>query len=207
MDAKKSSGTFLAALLLAPAFSFAAALSEGMFVGQIQQFIDDGKVSGCGVTISAVETPTQPGGTLNVFNGSISLMNAGGGLVKGRAAKTDAARMLKGEFSVKDITPLPTEFVWLKGHKSNATENSAASKVQRSDDPGYIIYGADFDSITGVFDSILDQAPIQVGVRAKNAKYDTVLFGAVKISNAERDQLLSCLSGLMSNLSEEMKER
>lgn len=186
------------ASLSLPALLSAGSLSEATFIGQIQQSMELGKVSSCGVAISAMEIAQPPTGTLNIFNGSLYLVNLSSGLVKGRAAKADAALLVSGKFSEKDIKPVPTKYIWAKGYRSKATAARSLREVMRLDDPTYIIYNSDFDSIMGVFDSILQRKPIQVGMLAQGAPNDTVLFGVVEISDAEREQFRECLSDLFA---------
>ncbi|BAL24017.1 hypothetical protein AZKH_1702 [Azoarcus sp. KH32C] len=42
-------------------------------------------------------------------------------------------------------------------------------------------------------EAVLAQQPIQVGIRLKGSNYTNVLFGVVKMSAAERDQVAACL--------------
>lgn len=189
---------------LSSPISNSGTLTEGVIAGQIQQSIIDGKVEACGVVVAAMEKPSQTTGQINVINASFMLMGAGGGLIKGRAATVDSSKILKIPQPPPKITPKLTEFVWMKPEGLAATTPNGKIKLQKSEDPGYIIYGASFESIIGLVDAVLDKKTIQIGAKTKTGNYDQAIFGVVQISDQEAIQLRNCIGDMAEALASQL---
>ena len=169
-------------------------LTEALIRGQVNVAMKDGNVDGCGVTVMALETPTTTTGNLRVFNGSFVIYTLGTGLVKGRAAEVSAKAVLQQPTDpLKQVKASPTEHFWFKAPDNQATTLVEGQTYFKSEDPGYLLYSAKFDSIFGLLDAVIEKKPIQVGMKVKGRGVGEVLFGVVQMSTADTDQLVQCM--------------
>ncbi|BAL24018.1 hypothetical protein [Azoarcus sp. KH32C] len=138
----------MSAALLVSAPVSADTVREAALAGELQQFTTDGKVSACGVTISAIElvkTRPAPGDKLLVFNGSFMLYSLSGGLVKGRASEVQGADFLAGK---PNLHPREAAAYWLKAQGKPATSPAPGQGMQPSDDPAYKVYVTEFEPLS-----------------------------------------------------------
>lgn len=178
-------------LVFAALESHAGTVAEALLSGQAQQFMDDGQVTGCGVTLSAVETGVGPKQTAHVFHGSISVMGLTGGLVKGRVSTIPGKKLLAGDASA--LVTQAAKMVWAKAPGAPATALLPGQKVNQSEDRGYIIYVAALPPLVDVLFAVQDGKPIQIGMRTAKVDYDVILAGVVEMSPAQQQQLAQCL--------------
>jgi hypothetical protein len=171
----------------------AGALSKALIGGQVQQFLDGGRVTGCGVTLSAIEEGASPSDLLKVFNGSFMMSSPFAGLMKGRASTITGAKVLGGDIGPGSIKVLKTEMVWIKAQGAEATTVSTGQNIRQSDDPGYIMYLTPMKPLLAMVDAIQDGTPIQIGMRASSQKFDAVLFGKVSMQDDEKAALANCI--------------
>lgn len=169
----------------------AGTVSDALLSGQAQQFMNDGKVTGCGVTLSAIETSAGANQTAHVFHGSISVMGLAGGLVKGRVSTIPAKKLLAGDASALAIQA--AQMVWVKAPGAPATALLPGQKVHQSEDRGYILYGAALPPLVDAMFAVQDGKPIQIGLRTAKVDYDVILAGVVEMSPAQQQQLAQCL--------------
>lgn len=165
-------------------------LTEALFQGQVQQSFDGNKLASCGVVIAGLELANS--GNVLMFNGSFALHDLRGGLVKGSASEIPAKLVGTGD-SQKHIRHLRVEKVWFKGHGAPRTTVLEGSKANRGEDPRFVLYATELESLSGVLQSISDKQPIQIGVRVAGRKFDQVLFGVVNLSDAQFAQLSQCI--------------
>ncbi len=177
-----------------------ATLVEGNISGQVQVFTDKGEITSCGLTLVAIEVPKAPGGVLMVFNGSFTLQDPRGGLVKGRAAQLSGRALASGKAVPSDIKPLDTEFVWLKAPGAAATFPVNSKAIGRSDDPGYQIYVSCLTSLLAITEAVTDGRPIQVGMRVRGRGTDNGLYGKVELSEPDMAQFQQCVGEWSSNV-------
>lgn len=182
-----------------------ATLVEGSITGQVQVFTDKGSVTGCGLTLVGVEVPVVNSGTSSVFNGSFSVQDARGGLVKGRAAELSTKALVSGKASLSDIKPLDTAFVWMKAPGASATFPVNSNASGRSDDPGYLIYVSSLGSLLSIIDAIANKQPIQLGMRVKGRTTDNAMYGAVQLSESDMAQFHQCIGEWSSNVLNALK--
>lgn len=168
----------------------AGSVSDAAIAGQVQQFIDAGEVTGCGVTLSAIELLSSPNQTAQVFNGGLSLIGPYGGLVKGKASTVAGKRLLAGDVSAARVQK--TEMVWVKAPGAAATTVMEGQKIAHSDDPGFIMYAADIRALAAVLTAVQESKPIQIGMRTAGSKFDVILAGVVQLSEAQQLQLAQC---------------
>ncbi len=182
--------------------SYAGVLSKASVGGQVQQFLSDGKVTSCGITLYALEEVKSPSDVLSVFNGAFMVAGPAGGLMKGRLATVSASQILAGNFDPAMLRPVKTEMVWLKAQGAEATMLSPGQKVLPSDDPGYITYLTPLPALVAVLSAVFEETPIQIGMKASDGKFDIVLFGKVVMSDEDKAALAACLREWKSNLVE-----
>lgn len=169
----------------------AGTVADALLSGQVQQFMDGGKVTGCGVTLSAVETGVGPKQTAHVFHGSISVMGLTGGLVKGRVSTIPGKKLLAGDASALAIQA--AQMVWVKAPGAPATALLPGQRVHQSEDRGYIVYVAALPPLVDTMFAVQDGKPIQIGMRTAKLDYDVILAGVVEMSPAQHEQLGQCL--------------
>lgn len=161
--------------------------------GQVQQFLSDGKVSSCGVSLVAVEEITTAQDKPRVFQGSFMLAGPGGGLMKGRAATAPGDKLLSGAFNLTMLRPLKTERVWAKAQGSDATTVRPGERVQNSDDPGFIVYITPLAPLVALVSAVFDGTTIQIGTQAVGEKFEHVMYGKIVMSDDDREALATCL--------------
>lgn len=171
--------------------SRAGTVADAVLSGQAQQFMDKGQVTGCGVTLSAVETSAGANQTAHVFHGSISVMGLAGGLVKGRVSTIPGKKLLAGDASA--LVTQAAQMVWIKAPGAPATSPLRAQEVKQSEDRGYIVYVAPLPPLVDAMIAVQGGKPIQVGMRTAKRDYDVILAGVVEMSAAQQQQLAQCL--------------
>lgn len=176
----------------------AGTVADALLSGQVQQFMDDGKVTGCGVTLSAVETGVGPKHTAHVFHGSISVMGLTGGLVKGRVSTIPGKKLLAGDASALAIQT--AQMVWVKAPGAPATALLPGQRVHQSEDRGYIVYVAALPPLVDAMFAVQDGKPIQIGMRTAKVDYDVILAGVVEMSPAQHAQLGQCLGEFAAHI-------
>jgi hypothetical protein len=186
----------LTTVFLCTAGASAATLMPAMLGGQVQQFAENGKINGCGVTLFGVEQ-NQSGRAL-VFNGSVVLFNSGAALVKGRVSEVDSKRLSSPTFGPTDLKTLLSKNFWMKAPLASATTPLGAG-IQKSEDKGYVLYGASLDAAFPIVQAVLDGEKIQIGFLTAGNKSEQVMFGVVSISDDEKEQLTICLRELISS--------
>lgn len=174
----------------------AGELYEAQIAARVSQNFSGGEVASCGMTFFAVETPKTPVSKsvkLLAFNGSFSLIDLEGGLIKGRASEVPESAMSEANFNTNSVKALPTTDVWIKGPNANRTQPRNGA-IGKSDDPGFLLYATSYESVLGIIDAIHNQQPIQIGIHVAGRKFDEVLYGPVSISSNDKAQLVQCIS-------------
>jgi hypothetical protein len=174
--------------------SNAGSLLPAILGGQVQQFTDNGAVSGCGITLFAVEL-NAPKQAL-VFNGSAAIYKTGVTAVKGRGSEMDAKLIGSKDFDIKKLKTLKTQMFWLRAKGSPATTIAAGTKFFDSEDKDYRMYVSSFDPVFKFIDSVLTGESVQIGLKVEGRNSEQVLFGTVDISEDEKSQLGACLGEL-----------
>jgi hypothetical protein len=182
-------------------------LAKAEIAGQVQQFIDKGVVTGCGVVFTAFELPSSIDDVLQVFNGSYSLMDARGGLVKGRSSTVSARLVASGQMTPKSLKMQKTERVWFKAGGSNATAPIEGSAPLRSEDAGYVLYVAGLGELASITGAIIDKQPIQIGIKSSAKNYDVVLYGTVRLSDEDQAQLAQCLADWVEVMKKKFRDQ
>lgn len=182
-------------------------LSKAVIAGQVQQFVDKGAVTGCGVVFTAFELPSSMDDVLQVFNGSYSLMDVRGGSVKGRSSTVTARHIASGQLTPKTLKIQKTEHVWFKAGGANATAPIEGSTSLKSDDPGYVLYVAGLDELLSITGAIIDKQPIQIGIKSSAKSYDVVLYGTVRLSDDDQAQLAQCLADWFAPIKKKYKDQ
>lgn len=91
--------------LLAAVPSYAGQVKEAMLFGAVQQFLDQGKPSACGVRITAMETfKPNVEAVMYVHDGSILVHKKFAGSVKGLLITTTTSQVLNKELLVASRT-------------------------------------------------------------------------------------------------------
>jgi hypothetical protein len=182
--------------------SHADTLRAATIAGQVQQFLKDGRVTGCGVTFSAIEVGNSPRDLLTVFNGSFMLSGPFGGLMKGWASSITGANVLAGNYGPDHLKPSKTLMVWAKAQGADATTIVPGQSIGKSDDPGYIMYLTPIKPLMALVDAIYEGTPVQMGMRTSAQKFDVVLFGKVAMPDEDKAALSNCITEWVAYVSE-----
>lgn len=159
--------------------------------GTVMQFMDGGRVSGCGVGLQAIETGVGPNGTAHLFSGAIALLGRNGGIVRGSLATTPGDKLLAGDISSLEEQTL--KMVWVKAPGQPATALRPGEEVSKSDTPGVISYVAELAPLATALFAVQFGKPLQIGARTEKANQDVILAGVVAMSDAQRQQLGQCI--------------
>lgn len=184
-------GIMVFAALCGPAA--AGVLSKAVIGGQVQQFTDDGRVTGCGVTLVAFEEKPFNGTSRLMFNGSFMFSNPVTGLMKGRVVSIPESVAKTGNITAATVKPLRTKMFWAKAQGEVATTVVEGQALKASDDPGYFVYLTPTLPLLAMVQAVLDGTPVQIGVNSAEVKYEMVMFGTVLMSDDHKTALRDCM--------------
>lgn len=190
----------LYALLVAVPNANAQNIIEAPLIGQPLVYMNAGKLSGCGIRLMIVDTPPSPHekARVPVWDLSFNLYLPGRAIVKIGSYDVSVSDIKSGKMREKlAITAAPAGG-WLKAPDSDATV--PLDKIQKSDDPGFILYSADASVVMALFNAQMKRAPILVGTRRVGANTDRVFSGTVELSDAEQSQSVQCMKELLGAL-------
>lgn len=188
-----------AAMLASLTNAAAGVIHEAAISGHVLQNTREGAVTACGLSLFALELGPLTSDSLYSFSGSFMVTDAGGGVVKGRAATISGKDVARGSAGRDSVRPLETNSVWLRAPGSKATTVLEGQTVTQSDAPGFIIYASDFGPLVDFTLAILQRSAIQIGFATKGAQNDVILSGAVRMSNSQLEQFRQCIAELAEN--------
>lgn len=187
--------------VLATVSSYAGQIKEAMLFGAVQQFLDKGQPSACGVRIIAMETfNPKVDMVLYVHDGSILVHKNVGGSVKALLTTTTTSQVLSKQQASTPNIPLTRS--WFKAPRTAATQ---VIKDVPSETESALFYATEFANSLAVIDSALSGEPIQIGFQERGRDIETILFGSVVMSDAEKGQLLNCLQELVGSMKTDLR--
>lgn len=102
---------------------------------------------------------------------------------------------------LKIKTPGPDSF-WLAKRDDNLTLKP--TKYIKSDDPGYMIGGADVPAAIKMIWAITNGEPMQISLRYPADRYDRIIAFKITLSADDKQAIESCLGGLAERMQHEM---
>jgi hypothetical protein len=191
----------LAIAIVALAFVDSGARAQNVtstqILGQPLVYMKAGKLDGCGIRLIIVDAPVklQDNIPIPVWDLSFNLYLPGRGAVKVGSYNVSAAEMRLGKASAKSNN-VPTAAGWLKA--PNADPTAPLQQIGKSDDPGFILYWTELDSVLALFKSHMRGEPILVGTRRTGARNERVFSGTIEMSGDEKAQVGQCLAEFLA---------
>lgn len=185
---------FVALVMVIALPSHAQVARETAFQGQPLIYAKDGKLHGCGVRIFATEAATHVGAPIFAVDTSIQLdLHLGGIFVKFTAFR---AKFRNGKFESR--TNLQVERGWFRVDGASPTKPKDDKVLATAEPVGGVMYQTeqleDFQMLT----AIVAGKTMELGLKLKGDTGDTVRFGPVQLSEAEKDRFKACISDLMA---------
>ena len=125
---------------------------DARILGQPLVYMKAGKLSGCGIRLVIVDAPFSPNNKtpIPVWDLSFNLYLPGTSAVKIGSYNVSPAEMKSGKPSANPIA-VPTATGWLKAPNADAT--APLGQIVKGDDPGFILYWTELDSVLALFKS------------------------------------------------------
>lgn len=208
MKARLLGGVLLAGIALS-GNTQAGTLIEAIIHGQALQYMDGGNVSGCGVRVIAVEvlhTPDsglKPDTELRSIDGSFTGLMRGYGMLKAYHTRPTAKDIGDGKINTDH---LEIKHFWFKAPGHPATQ--PRGEVVTSDETKHaLIYAADLGLTMELINAVSGGEPIQIGFQGMNDPVETILYGAVQMSEGDMKQLATCLGDMSRQIKEMVKSK
>ena len=188
---------FIACCGLGPNRAHAQNVIGAQIVGQPLVYMKAGKLDGCGIRLMIVDTPPSFNDKrpVPVWDLSFNLYLPGNGAVKVGSYNVSPAELKSGKPSAKPIG-VPTASGWLKAPNADAT--APLSQIGKSEDPGFILYWTELDSVLALFKSYMSGEAILVGTRRTGAKSDRIFSGPIEMAESEKRQVDQCLTEFLA---------
>jgi hypothetical protein len=94
---------------------------------------------------------------------------------------------------------LPITAFWLKAAGGKATV-PVQGKVMPANDPGYLIYGADFSLVTELMGAVLDGQQLSLSMHIKGEPVERIYIGVASLDEAEKAQTQQCMVELATRM-------
>lgn len=176
------------------------------FTGQPLMNLNKGVIQACGIRYIGVEAPANPSNlteTVWVSDASFMLDRSGVGIVKAVINKSTVGDIAKGAEGGKIIAQEFKTF-WMKPKEKAATHPLRGEAVDGENKPSKI-YITDMDSITNLYDDVLQERPIMLGLQFEDGN-DFAFSGVVRLKNAEINQVTSCMGELLSLIEKDIEK-
>lgn len=191
----------IAALLLSLPFlgapaAFAQNAREAMMVGEPLIYGKDGKLTGCGIRVIAMDEVPKAGAVVLVIDSSIQLdMKLAGMMVKfvaSRTAMVDGAPVVRSRPAI--------DSAWFRADGFTPTNPREGRTLPTMEPPGGVLYvTVNLKNDLEIMLAMLMGKTVELRVKLKGASGDTVRFGKVVMSDAEATRVQSCLDDLLAS--------
>lgn len=160
---------------------------ETMMKGQVLTTTKQGKVGACGIRIVGIPLAAT-GKTVRMFDGSLNLLSNGNGLGKiivseGPLLPPDPSKMM----------PVKVLGVWMKAQGKDAA--APVTDLIPGETPMSALFVSRFQPTLDTLHAMGLKELVQVGIKI-SAGVETIYFGRVELSDAEREQFYDCLAEL-----------
>jgi len=187
-----------ATALFTGAPAMANPVSEAVITGQPLQYMQEGKVNGCGVRLVGLVEPLPKAKDVEGFDVSFNLYLPGAGFVKGFGFTSSMASFQSMDTQSKKRRP---ERLWLRANGADATTPRAGSQQQAQDPPEAILYVTnDIDEIIELFSAVMTQQILQVGMKFPGVGVERIYQGSVRMKQSEVATVARCWDELVRAL-------
>jgi hypothetical protein len=191
----------IAAVMLLMAFGFSTSAQaqnarEATLVGQPLIYAKEGKLTGCGIRVLAMDEAPKAGVAVLLIDSSIQLnMNVAGMMVKFVASR---AAMVNGEPVVRSRPVV--ERAWFRADGLTPTSARDGLMMPTSEPPGGVLYvTTSLKNDMSILLAMLNGKTVEMGAKLQGESGDTVRFGKVVLSEAEAGRVQSCLDDLLAS--------
>jgi hypothetical protein len=188
----------LAAILafVAPQVS-AQTQDEAQLIGQPLMYMKAGQVDGCGIRfLGAVMAGNLREG--KAIDGSVNIYGDGLGAVK--AISYDITRMQPNAGADRRVIPL--DRFWFKAPGEEATY-PRDGQFHKTDDQGGRLYAVKMEGALDLLVAAVTDKVLTIGLKRSGESRERIYFGRVTMTDAEKDQVRSCLDDLIARLSKQ----
>ena len=175
----------------------AGSMFEATILGKPDIHLRDGNLSACGMRILAVENTEPNDASRNVIDSSV-YVSLSGGVVKGTHTKPTPIDIANKKFIPAN---LPIKKFWFKAPGHTATQPTTG--LLDSETKNALFYATSLDSAFGLLGAVVSGETIQIGFQEAEASVSTILYGTVKISEGDLNQLVMCIQELSAQISAE----
>jgi hypothetical protein len=181
---------FLIALVIWSGISNAGPIEQVTFVAQPQIEIENGQIVGCGWRLMSVPNVTNQRNKSYAVDVSFYMINIEFALVKGGILEVDAKTLNTNKIP----TALHAKSFWIKSQSANATSPLDGIYKKATTPINYLLYATEFDPVTPLFNSVVEDNKIWVGFKLANEDIERIFSGNVKVTPADAGDMYRCLS-------------
>jgi hypothetical protein len=178
---------------------------EADFTGQPLIYAKDGALSACGVRFVAIESPLSNDKSVSIADGSLQLYANDGYMIfkllayqhKWPYVDTDRSKVLVVERG------------WLRAKGRLPTTAAADGKLLETTEPkGGVMYRtSNLVNDFGLLAAMASGEVVEVGLRLKGEVGERVLFGKIKLTDAEREQFFACTDDMLKGARERLERK
>ncbi|MEN9761112.1 MAG: hypothetical protein RI906_938 [Pseudomonadota bacterium] len=183
------------AACLAAGGAGAATVQPSLIVAEAQMMVSKGKLDGCGFRLKAIPKDAVNRATANLADVSFMFYpDSGAGLIKGGVVNVKVGDTRPGSVFAPQLTSF-----WVKAPKADPTYPPDGKYLQ-SESKGYLLYAISMPQFVNLYRSVMEGLNVAIGVRVKGEAVDQIFSGEVSVSDADREQAITCNSDLLHRL-------
>jgi hypothetical protein len=186
----------LLALVICSGISNAGPVEQVTFVAQPQIEIENGQIVGCGWRLMSIPNVTDRKTKSYAVDVSFYLVNIEFALVKGGILEVDAKTLQTNKFP----TALNAKSFWIKSQTANATSPLDGVYKKTNAPINYLLYATEFDPVTPLFNSVVQDNKIWVGFKLVNEDMERIFSGNVRVTSADAGDMSKCLSDFQARV-------
>lgn len=185
------------ALLHVCAHAFAESLEPGVFVGQPQILLKDGKVEGCGLRFGVTGVAAKPTTRTPVFDASLVVYSGAYGLAQVASfANISAADMEK---KVKPKQQKTASFSF-KVPEHAATVPLEGKSFYSPEDGKSLLYGVAGVDTLAILTAAISGEEIQLSVAREGERARRTFRGTVALEDEDKRELANCVDDLVRQM-------
>lgn len=181
---------YLIAIVIWSSICSAGPIEQVTFVAQPQIEIENGQIVGCGWRLMSIPNVTDKKTKSYAVDISFYLVNIEFALVKGGILEVDAKTLQANKFP----TALNAKSFWIKSQTANATSPLDGVYKKTTTPINYLLYATEFDPVTPLFNSVVQNNKIWVGFKLANEDMERIFSGNVKVTSEDAGDMSKCLN-------------
>ena len=181
---------YLIAIVIWSSICNAGPIEQVTFVAQPQIEIENGQIVGCGWRLMSIPNVTDKKTKSYAVDISFYLVNIEFALVKGGILEVDAKTLQANKFP----TALNAKSFWIKSQTANATSPLDGVYKKTTTPINYLLYATEFDPVTPLFNSVVQNNKIWVGFKLANEDMERIFSGNVKVTTEDAGDMSKCLN-------------